>query len=432
MRFLFLAIFISSVSHAQRVITVDEAIATALQNNYDIQISRNDSMVAAIDYSFRNAAFLPRVNATVGNVWNTNSQKQEFSDGTNRERNGVKSSNLAGNLGVSWVVFDGLKMFITRDKLEQFISLGEMGVRNQISLTVADVINNYYNIVRQKQQLRAVEEQMSVYEERVKLAEAKFEIGTGIKPDVLQGRVDLNAQKAAQMQQLTLIEQLKVQLNRLMNIPLNSKYDVVDTIPLQLELSLGNIQAIADTLNPALKLAEQNIAIAQLTLKERRAERWPTVSINGAYNYSRTNNNAVVNPFSPLFSRNKGFNYGISASIPILNNLNTRRLIKQAQLDIQYRELIYMNERSRVNMEVINAFSDYEFQKRALRLEEENITLARENVMIAMERYRLGVATFIEMREAQRSLEDAFNRLITARYNTKVAETALLRLQGDF
>ncbi|MEI9910922.1 MAG: TolC family protein [Bacteroidota bacterium] len=82
-------------------------------------------------------------------------------------------------------------------KAAEYIRLGELGIKNQVVNTVATVINNYYDIIRQKQQLKAVEEQMSINNERVKLAQYKLDIGTGAKPDVLQSKVDLNAQKAA-------------------------------------------------------------------------------------------------------------------------------------------------------------------------------------------------------------------------------------------
>ncbi len=80
---------------------------------------------------------------------------------------------------------------------------------------------------------------------------------------------------------------------------------------------------------------------------------------------------------------------------------------------------------------VENIFRAYELQKKQLSLEETNIILAKENVFITYERVKLGVTTFLELREAQKSLEDAYNRLIAARYDTKVAETELLRLKGE-
>lgn len=416
---------------AQRMLTLEEAVATALQNNYDIRISRNDSLVAAIDYSYRNAAFYPRLNATTGITWNSNNQRQTLADGTKRNSNGLKSNNINAALNLNWVLFDGLKMFITYDKAAEFVKLGELTIKGQVTNTVADVVNTYYNIVRQKQQLKAIEEEMVVSQTRVTLAERKLDIGVGAKPDVLQSKVDLNAQKAAQLEQQTLIAQLREQLNQLMSQPSGTSYDVSDSIPINSGLALGEIQAAAVNNNPDLLIARKNIDIANFTLRERKAELFPTISFNSTYNFTRTSNQTVINPYSTLFNQSRGLNYGFTASIPILNNLTQRRQIKQANLDIQYQKLVLDNRLSQVNMSVVNAFKEYEQQKKALALEEENIGLAKENVSIALEVYRLGASTIIQLREAQKSLEDAYNRLIAARYNTKLAETELMRLRGE-
>lgn len=427
----FFLLIAGHLSAQQRLLTVEEAIATALQNNYNILLAKNDSAVAALDYSFRNAAFLPRVNANVGTVWNDNAQKQTLADGTKRENNNLKSNNVTAQLALNWTLFDGLRMFATRDKLEEFVKLGELNIKNQLINTVATVVNTYYNIVRQKQQLKAIEEQMALSQERVKLAQYKLDIGVGAKPDVLQGKVDLNAQKASQLQQQTLISKLKEDLNQLMNIKQSTLYDVSDSIPINTRLSMGEIQGFMEANNPTLLIAQKNIDIANLSLKERKAERWPTVSFNSAYNFNRNTNKAVINPFSTLFNRTQGFNYGLTATIPILNGFNTKRLIKQAQLDIQYNQIVYDNQRSLLNLALINAYQDYEQQKRALALEEESILLARENVDILFQVYRLNSTTLIQLKEAEKSLADAYNRLIAARYATKLAETELLRLKGD-
>jgi len=430
-RFFLPILFLLSVdSFAQKKLTLEEAIATALSNNFDIQLSRNDSIVAALNYGYKNAAFYPRLNANTGVVFNNNDQKQKFSDGTVRERNGVKSNNLTANLALNWTLFDGLRMFATRDKVAELVKLGELGIKEQLINTVASVINTYYNIVKQKQQLRAIEEQMSISQERVKLAQYKLDIGVGAKPDVLQSKVDLNAQKAAQLEQQTLIRQLKDQLSQLMNTPDNN-YDVSDSIPLNKGLVLTDIQSSLDKTNPSLQLAQKNIQIAGLTLKEIKADRFPVVAFNANYNFNKLDNKAVVNPFQPLNSRNKGFNYGLTATIPIFNNYNVKRQIQQAERDIVFRKLSLDNQKSQISLAVLNAWNNYQWQKQALDLEEESIVLARENVDIVFQVYKLNSTTLIQLKEAQKSLQDAQTRLINARYNTKLAETELLRLKGE-
>lgn len=423
--------FLATGIAAQNLLTPEDAIAAALEKNYDIKLVRNDSASFAVDYQYSYAGFLPRINGTASKTWNVNRQKQELSNGTKRDTSGIQSNNLSASIGMNWTLFDGLKMFATRERLKQFQALGELTVKNQVVNTVADVLVNYYNIVRQKQQLRAIEEQMSINEERVKIADQKIFSGLGSKPELLQAKVDLNAQKASRLEQLTLIGQLRDQLNQLIGLNVGEVYEVLDSIPINSGLSLGEITQNLDQTNPALLLTKKNIDIAGLVLKERRAELWPTLSLNTSYNLSRNVNKAVINTFTPLFNQNLGFNYGFGLSVPILNGFNTRRLIKQAELDIAYQETFYDNQRSLINVAISNAFKDYVLQKDLLVLEEENIQLAKENVVIALARFKQGLFTNLELREAQISLEQGYNRLIAARYNTKLAETELLRQKGE-
>lgn len=430
---LFLCVVLSATHlYAQPVLLPEEAVSTALQNNYEIRLSRNDSVINAIDYSYSNAAFYPSLNANGGYIKNNNNQSQKFADGTDRKVNGIRSNNLNASVGLEWVLFDGLKMFATRDRLRELMQLGDLTIQNQVTDIVANVIVTYYNIVRQEQQLKAIEEQMIINRERLNLAEVKLEAGLGIKPDVLQAKVDLNAQIAAQLRQQTLIAQQKVNLNRLMAVDKGINYEVLDSIPIDTTLMLDVIKNNITDVSPVILLFKKNIDIANISLRERRAERWPGVSFNSAYNFSKTNNNNVINPFSPLFNLNKGFNYGLTATIPIFNNYIAKQNIRQAQADINFRKLTLENEVSLLNSNIENAYYDYELQKKALSLEESNILLAKENVSIAFKRYKLAVATFVELRDAQQSLQLAYDRLIAARYDTKVAETELHRLRGDF
>jgi outer membrane protein len=429
--FFYCLIISGTTVNAQQLLTPEEAIATALQNNYEIRLSRNDSIISAIDYSYANAALLPRLNANGGMLFSRNNQRQRLADGTKRQQNGLKSTNVNATVGLNWLVFDGLKMFASRDKLKEYVLLGDLLIRNQVTDIISDVIKTYYNIVAQKQELKAVEEQMILNRERLDLAQVKLDVGLGIKPDVLQAQVDLNAQIAAQLNQQTLIIQSKIALNRLMAVNKGVDYDVLDSIPIDTTLDLDLIKTNIANASPAIQVARKNIDISYITYRERRAERSPTVTLNSAYNFNQTHNNSVINSFSTLYNLNKGFNYGITANIPIFNNYTARRNIRQAQAAINFNQLTLENQLSLLNTNVENAFTTYELQKKELSLEESNIGFAKENVSIAFERYKLGVTTFIELREAQKSLADAYTRLITARYDAKVAETELLRLKGD-
>ncbi|GAA0528038.1 TolC family protein [Chitinophaga japonensis] len=430
--FIFILSLLAIKGHTQQVLTLEQAIDLALKNNYDIRLARNDADVAANDYAYANFAFAPRLNGTAGRTWSHQATKQEFANGNKRDTSGIKSNNYTANISLNWTLFDGLKMFATRQRLESVRDLGELALKEQVINTIADIIRSYYDIVQQKQQLRNIAEQLSISEERVKLSDAKFQTGLGPKTDLLQSRVDYNAQKAAYLLQQTQIVQSKATLNQLMAVATaNTTYDVQDSIPINMDLHYGDLRQAVMQQNAALGIARQQLGISEIQLKEARADYFPVLSFNSAYNFSRVNSNAATNSFSPIFNQNGVFNYGVTASIPIFNGLNVRRQVRNAKLNVEYQQLWLDNAQTLVSLSVDSTFKNYEYYKTAVTLEEENIGLARENAMVALERFRQGVSTTLEVKLAQQSLQDAFNRLIMARYRTKLAETELLRLQGE-
>jgi outer membrane protein TolC len=256
-------------------------------------------------------------------------------------------------------------------------------------------------------------------------------VGTGIRPELLQARVDYNAQRSQVLQQEAIIAQLKEQLNNLVGLQLPPVYEVADTIIIDLNLRPDEAFQNVDNTNYSLLAARRNLNIANLVLRERRAEYLPFLNFNAAYNYSRNDNTKLINPFSAVFSQTEGFNYGFSLNIPILTGLTTRRETQLAKIEIDRQQLLYNQQRNTVNVGLRNAFINYENAKKILLIEEETIGLAKENVYIALESFKRGVNTFIELRTAQQSLAEAYNSLISARYNAKLAETELLRLNGS-
>lgn len=429
----FVVVFCSAsyFAHAQEEVTLGQVITLALEHNYDVRIARTDVASAETNDGYTVGGFLPQITAGASTVWNDNDQTLRFLDATRNNSGEAKSNNLSGSVQLVWTLFDGTRMFATRERIAQVAEQSELELKAQMVNTIATVINNYYDIVRQKQQLKAIQEQMSVSEERVKLAEKKLDVGTGVKPELLQAKVDYNAQRAQVLQQETMIAQRKEHLNDLVGLQLPATYDVADTMLIDLTLRANEAFQNVDNTNYGLLAARQNIRIADLALRERRAEYLPFFNFNAAFNFSRNDNTKQINPFGPVYSQTEGLNYGFSLNLPILTGFNTRRATQLAKIEINRQQLLYNQQRNTVNVALRNAFTNYENAKKILEIEEENIGLAKENVFIALEAFKRGVNTFIELRTAQQSLAEAYSELISARYNAKLAETELLRLNGS-
>lgn len=418
---------IPRVAGAQQMMNLDDAISIGLKSNYDILMAKNQEDAAALNYHYAFGAFLPVVDVNGSRTWTTAKIAQKYSNGNDVERNRSKSNNISLSADLDWTLFDGLRVFAAKDRLKAIQEAGSLAVKDQVVATVAHIIGAYYAIVQAKQQLASIAEQMSISQERVDIANNKFISGLGSKIDLLQAQVDFNAEKSAYLLQQTLIDENKATLNQLIALPADNSYLVTDTIPVNLELQLAALQQKASVNNPGLLLAQKDIAISKLSVKELQRSRLPTISFQSSYAYSRQRSEAGFS----LFNENKGINYGFSASLPIFHGFYTTQQIKSAQLDVAYGELSLQNQRSQVSLQLRNAFKDYDYYKTAMQLETENLDVAEENVKVTLAAFRLGQITSLEVKEAQQSLGAAQLRLITARYNAKLAETNLLRLQGD-
>jgi outer membrane protein len=432
-RFLVFSLFtfiIIQFSVAQELVTLEQVVALALEKNYDVRLVKNQSESAETVNNNAWAAFLPQINATGSTVWNNNEQELRFADASRNNSGTAESNNVAASVLLNWTLFDGTRMFATRERIANIAELGEVAIKDQMINTIAQTIVSYYDIVRQKQQLKAIQEQMSVSDERVKLAERKLQVGTGIKPELLQAKVDFNAQRAQVIQQESTIAQLKQQLNSLVGMQLPQAYDVADTIVIDLGLRQEDLNQNVENTNASLRLARGNIRTATLSVRENRGNYFPTLSFNAAYNYSQNDNIRLINPFQSVFSQTNGYNYGFTVSLPIFNSFANRTTTQLSKVALNRQTILYDQIKTTINVQLQNAFIAYENAKKTLVIEEETISLAKENVFIALEGFKRSVTTFIELRTAQQSLADAYNRLITARFNTKVAETELLRVSG--
>lgn len=415
---------------AQTLLTPEQSVATALKSNYNILLKQNDSAVYALDNKYANSAFLPSLNASASTLFNNNNTRQTLADGTQKSQTGINSNNIQSSLNMNWVLFDGLKMFATRDKLKAYTELGSLELKQELEDVISQTLIAYYSIVAEKQQLRAIEEQMALNRELVAQAEKKLNVGLAAKPELLTARTDLNAQQAARLSQINKIDILKNELNKLMAVPAAGDYEVIDTIPINKDLNLDEIYAAAIKNNPSINIAKKNIEISKFVLKEKKADRFPVLSANAAYNFTRNKNQLAINNFTPLLNRNYGFNYGLTATIPLFNKFNVKRQIEQAELDINYAGIVLQQQVLSTDININSAYKNYVLSLSTLALEEENILMAKENVSIAAERNRLGLSTILDLRETQKTLELAFTRLIRARYNSKAAEIELKKLAG--
>lgn len=411
---------------AQQTLSLDEAIALALKNNYAITISKNEAEINKNNLSYGNAGLLPTVNLLASGSFASNNTKQNYASGLEVNKTGVGSSTINSGVSLNWTLFDGMKMFATYDRLKVLNDMGLLQSKITIESTVASIINAYYNVVQQKQLIALTDTSIRIYEERVKISEMKLDIGSGSKLDLLQAKVDLNEQRSLRLNQLKALSDAKTLLNKLLSRAPDTELDVNDSIRITYEPKLEDLKNSVLQNNNSVLFSQQNVSMNNYLLTETRSLYYPRLGVNLNYNFSNSENQAGF----VLLNRNLGFNAGFTASWTIFNGFNTSRQVKNAKISSLNSQLDYEQTKTEVNSELMSAFTNFKNAMELLKLEEDNFSIAKENVTVALESFRIGKTSSLELKTAQTSFENARSRLVSARYQAKVAETELLRLNG--
>ena len=410
------------------LLVLEEAIRIGLEHNFSIRIARNQAEIAGNNRSIGNAGFLPLLSTTASRSRRIEDSKTSFSGNSipDRDVDNAETTTTNASASLNWTIFDGLGMFTTYEKLTELEQLGEIRARLTIENSIAQIITAYFNIVRQQKILDVLQSTLEISEQRIRIAETKRDLGSGSEYDLLQARADYNADRAAVIRQEVFVNDAMVLLNELLGRDIDQNFMVSNEIPVNRNLDYQQIVSTALANNLELAVARTDQRVSELELREIEAERYPELDLNLGYGYNLNESGAG---FVEL-NRSKGFNYGITARIPLFDGFDVNRRLQNARIELRNQELGIEEQRQQVRADLNAEFNGYQNYLRLVRLEEENLIYAQQSLEIALERFKLGTINSIELREAQRTLIDAESRLIQARYQAKAAETELLRLMG--
>lgn len=430
-RFLLLivAIWATLPAEAQQVYSLNDCIKTGLEQNYSIRIIRNEQQISDNNATPGNAGYLPTVDLNGGLSGTMNNENNKLSDGTTSRANGVNNETADIGLDVSWTIYDGLGIQATYAKLKELERLGELNTRMTIEDFVASLSGEYYNLIRQKIRLRNLHSTLSLSRERLRIVEERYYIGSMSRLDLQQAQVDFNADSSNVLNQLEQVHTSRIRLNQLM---------ALDNVEEQIHLKdslitpnpfLDEVDLWKNTLssNSALLIAQKNKTLSELDYKKVRSRNYPYVRMNAGYGY--TTNWYEVG--STDLQRRLGLNYGLTVGINVFDGFNRKREQRNARIQIQNQDLRTQELELGLRADMSNFWMAYRNNLDLWSLEKQNLVAAQENYRIAIDRYKLGDLSGIELREAQNSLLEAEERQSIAEFSTKLCEISLLQLSGQ-
>ncbi len=428
--YIFLFILLSfSYSIVAQVISLEECLRVGLEQNFDIRIMRNQQTISDRNVTWGNAGLLPSIDATTGYNLKSDNANQTPADGS--YENNIRNNNtqaLNASVNLNWTIFDGFNAQTNYQKLKKLRSMGELNTQLTVESFIANLSAEYYNLVQETMRLQNLNSAVTLSREQLRIVEARYQIGSFSRLDLQQARVDFNSDSSRLIRQYEVLNTSRIKLNELMGIQdVEAKLVAADTTiilkPIEPKEVLWNSVLSSNIL---LQLTQKDIALSQLTLKNIESRYYPYVRLNTGYGFSHFNYD--IGSFDK--QRTWGPNVGVTVGINIFDGFNKRREQKNARTRIQNTKLEREQMHLAIKSDFANMWQSYINNLQLLKLEKDNVEVARENYDIAIERYKLGDLAGIRLREAQNSLLEAEERLVTAQFNIKINEIALKQVSG--
>ena len=421
---------------AQETFDLKQCINTGLQNNFEIRITKNNQQINNNNASIGNSGYLPNIgfNAGYSGVID-NAVKQIPKSGDETNYKNVISQNLSAGVNLNWTVFDGFNIQTNYDKLKEFQQIGELNTRLSIENLIANIAIEYYNFIQQNIKLKNIEATVLLSKERVRIASERYSIGAGSRFDYQQAKVDFNNDSSKLIGQYETLYASEIYIKQLMALNYEStdvsrhvSTFITDTI-IDYEIFLDKNELLnkAISSNTMLLIYDREKNISLLDLKSAQSKNYPYLKLNAGYGYNQN----IYGITSTLQQQNNlGFNYGITLGYNIFDGFNRSRIKENTKIEIDNKDLKKQELELSIKSLFANTWIKYQNNLKLSNLESENLKTAKDNYEIAMERYKLGELSGIELREAQKSLLDAEQRLVQARFNTKLCEISLMQICG--
>ena len=423
----FLVLLGSVLGNAQEVLTIKDAVAIALENNFEIKIASNNLNIDKVNMSEGNAGMLPTITGTVVDNNRVQNSSQTMQTGQVNSLKNAKNNSLNYGVSLDWTIFDGLRMFARYDQLKELQKLGETRLKQTILLKIAEVNATYFDLVQQQQQLIAIDSTILISSQRLQLAENRFKIGKASKLEVLNAQVDLNTDKVTLLRQKELYANTKIKLNQILARDVKKEFTVLNDIKVDNSLVLPQLIELAKQQNPQLQTQIIAKNVSELQLKQVKAARYPVVSLNTGYNFQNTESSLGFTRESSA----RGFNYGFSATLNIFDGFAQNRNEKIAKYELENTKLAIEQQSQVLESQLSTFYQTYLTNLELINLEQNNEAIAKQNLAITIDKLKIGTITTIEFRAAQLNYVNARVRNSNAQYQAKLSEIALKELAGN-
>ena len=409
---------------AQPFITLKSAIDTTLKNNFDIHIAANIVEISKINNTAGMAGGLPNVSASVVDNESAVDVYQKLNTGVEITKSNATSNVLTSSLTAGILLFNGSRVIATRERLHDLQKQSELQLNLQIQNSIASVMSNYYDIVRQLEYLKIIQTLLDVSEKKLEIVSERKKVGMANDADYLQALIDVNTVTQNLTSQQLLIDQTKTELLQLMSIKSYYSYQVKDSIIVDKSIELSTIINYLQQ-NPQYLASEQQVRINEQVVKEVSTLRYPTLKLNTGLNFNRSQNGAGLT----LVNQNFGPYAGVSLQVPIYNG-NIYKIQKETAIyNVDNAKLQLQSLFNALTAGAVKTYQAYSTSLQQLDSQAKSLDLSKKLINVVLQRFKVNQATILDVKAAQASYESTGYQLVNLSYSAKIAEIELKRLR---
>ncbi|MCE2495013.1 MAG: TolC family protein [Flavobacteriales bacterium] len=412
---------------AQDQLGLDQVVQICLEQNYDVVVARNTAEAAENSAVPGNAGLTPTIALNGSGSYSNNNTDLTFAgDIPPVSRNGAESQNLGANVGLNYILFDGLGTIYSYKQLKNSAIIADLEARYTIENILLRSGVSYYNVARLKQQYDIAMSNLDISRERLRRQEVGYDFGSSTKLNVLNAEVDYNADSVTVLQARQSWLNERRTLNQLLGFEIDTEYEVDTNVVYAPELEFDNLLNSAMQNNAFLMAAEYREQRVDFDIKRAQGQRYPRLDLNAQYGYTNSQNDAGI----LLQQENQGFTAGLTLRWILFDGDRISAQVKNAKLAYENSQELREKTNTGVERDVKNAWGNYQNDLTVLEIERINVATNEINFERSQEQFARGKITSTQFREAQRNLALARINLNNARYALKLSELELIRLSG--
>jgi outer membrane protein len=395
-----------------RSLTIQQAVAVAVENNLDLRRSNNQLQISDISLTRSQSEYLPtlNLNTSTGRYFSSSSPM----------------SNLSTSLNANVNLFKGFSDRSTVEQQSHSLNAARFGADHLRQSLTLQVCTTFLDVVTRQELVQVATDNLLAERSQLTLTQGFYEAGKRAIADLYQQQAAVAQAELDSIVAQNNLQVARLELARKLGISLGSDTALTSPAAPALDgdligLSLAGLKEEAMKNRSDLQEQAARITAASSSVKLSRAGYWPSLNLNASTGSSYRND--VPGSFSDQYTdRNLNSNFGFTLSLPIYDHSRTSLGVQQSILLVDQERIALEDKKRQIELEVEQAWLNYEGAIQQLRVSEAQEKFARQSLDAMTERYRVGASAMIELTQA-RSLHSraignrigAQNRLITTR-----------------